>query len=143
MAAEALRGRGGNMLRNFHRKLIGAAAAGVMAATALVFGGAQPAAADQIGSCPYPRVCLYNSTTYTGSYYTYFQVVTDWYQVPPSRTQPITVVNTRNDDIVWVRYVAFGNQFTACLPPGARWYGNPAGGNLTVTGIMIRTPATC
>ncbi|MFJ4473166.1 hypothetical protein ACIP2X_37530 [Streptomyces sp. NPDC089424] len=128
---------------NLRRRLTSAAAAGVMAAAALVFGGAQPAAADQIGTCPYPKVCLYNSTTYTGNYYASYQVVTNYYQVPPSRRQPITVVNTRNDDIAWVRYVAFGNQFTTCLTPGARLYVNPAGGNATVTGIMINSASTC
>ncbi|MFJ4330756.1 MULTISPECIES: hypothetical protein [unclassified Streptomyces] len=130
-------------MKKLRRRLTSAAAAGVMAAAALVFGGTQPAVADQIGTCPYPYVCLYNSTTYTGNYYAAYQVVTDYYQVPPSRRQPITVVNTRNDDIVRVRYVAFGNQFTACLPPGARIYVNPRGGNATVTGIMIRPASTC
>ncbi|MET9557402.1 hypothetical protein [Streptomyces sp. NPDC006645] len=63
---------------------------------------ASPAAADSAYGCSYPRVCLYSGSYSSGSIIGWFQDT--YYQNLPTsiRNLPDAVVNTRNDDSVWL-----------------------------------------
>lgn len=108
------------------------------AAAAFVGLGATPAAADDFDGCPYPYVCLYNHWDTFGLYFYRYQVVTDYYQVPPVRTGSFTVANSRNDDVVHVRWKNGAGTHVNCLPPNRAMQNSG-----TITGIMIRPESTC
>ncbi|GAB2989493.1 hypothetical protein GCM10027184_48530 [Saccharothrix stipae] len=61
--------------------------------------------------CTYPFACLYNSNK---TKVEQFQVVTSGWQ-PFSRTDVYYAVNTRNDDVVYIRYT---NGTVGCLTAG-------------------------
>jgi len=114
---------------------VAAAAAGVLAMT-----GAPPAAADDLGStCPYPHVCFYNSLDYYGNYFQRYQDVTSTYQSVPVRNGYLTVVNTRNDDVAYVRYIFNGSTQVRCMPPSSSFTVTDG----RATGIRISTSSTC
>ncbi|MDT0404920.1 MULTISPECIES: peptidase inhibitor family I36 protein [Streptomyces] len=114
---------------------VAVAAAGVLAMT-----GAPPAAADDLGStCPYPHVCFYNALDYYGNYFQRYQDVTSTYQSVPARNGFLTVVNTRNDDVAYVRYVFNGKTQVRCMPPSTTFTVTDG----RATGIRISTSSTC
>lgn len=113
---------------------------GLAAAAVLSMTGAQPAAADTQGStCPYPYVCFYNSLDYYGTYFQRYRDVTSTYQSVPARSGYLTVVNTRNDDVAYIRYIFNGKTQVHCMRPGTS-FGVSDG---RATGIRISSSSTC
>lgn len=116
------------------------APAAVATAAVLAMTGTQPAAADTLGStCPYPYVCFYNSLDYYGNYFQRYQDVTSSYQSVPARSGYLTVVNTRNDDVAYVRYVFNGRTEVKCLRPSSSFTVTDG----RATGIRISSSSTC
>ncbi|GAA4419673.1 hypothetical protein GCM10023148_19080 [Actinokineospora soli] len=64
--------------------------------------------------CEWPYACLYNSA---GTKVSQYKAVTSGWQ-SFSRTDVYYGVNTRNDDVVYIR---FTNGRVACLPAGDAW----------------------
>ncbi|MFB7601095.1 hypothetical protein [Streptomyces sp. NPDC056160] len=94
------------------------------------------AVAQATASCAYPYVCLFKNGVRIGQ----FQDVTSGYQSLPSRptgtnSSPITVTNTRHDDVAYIRY---STGSTSCIPPlqSSAFTG-------TLTGIRISSSPTC
>ncbi|MCO8305887.1 hypothetical protein NI939_24530 [Streptomyces sp. RKCA-744] len=119
-----------------------AAATGILAASAgtAVAVPAAPttaaAPARAAASCAYPYVCLFKDGVRIGQ----FQDVTSGFQSLPSKptgtaSSPITVTNTRHDDVAYIRY---NTGTTVCIPP--EYSTNFTG---TLTGIRISSSATC
>ncbi len=97
---------------------------------------ARQAGAAQPHDCPYPYVCLYKDGVRIGQ----FRDVTSTYQNLPSRPSGpnLRLVNTRNDDTVWIRY---STGSTICLLPKADVVWENSGSVLT--GIRISSSPTC
>ncbi|MYS23820.1 hypothetical protein GA0115240_156449 [Streptomyces sp. DvalAA-14] len=84
-------------------------------------------------TCPYPYVCFIENGKIGGK----FQDVTStWQPLPSVPAAPITVVNSRHDDIAYIRWVG---GTTACLPPETTFY--VTGGSLNA--VRIDSSATC
>jgi hypothetical protein len=119
---------------------IGVAAAAVASAMTVM---APPASADSAYGCAYPRVCFYPNDSAirakapTASY----QDVTNSYQdLGPASRGADWVVNTRNDDRAYLRYLDGGTTREFCLAPNSNTF---FVSSLTVTGIRIDNAATC
>ena len=113
----------------------GLAASGAIFCGAAVTVAAAPAQAAALG-CTYPYVCLYNSSDVKVEQY---KVITSDYQ-SFKRTDVYYGVNTRNDDVAYIRYT---NGNVACIPAGQsntvwdlRYWGTP-------NGIRISSDPTC
>ncbi|GAA2626422.1 hypothetical protein [Streptomyces vastus] len=104
-------------------------------ATGGLIAGAAPAAAAPSGAqatCPYPYACIIKNGSIIGR----FRDVTSGWQNLPSRPRgPLQVVNTRNDDVVYIRY---SSGSTACITPNTTWSTSS-----TLTGIRISSSSTC
>lgn len=89
------------------------------------------AAAD---TCSYPYVCIFKNGTRIGQ----FQDVTSGYQNLPSRPSGpnLTVQNTRNDDVAYVR---LSSGSAICIAPQRAYTVNSG----TLTGIRIDSRSTC
>ncbi|OLZ69793.1 hypothetical protein AV521_15685 [Streptomyces sp. IMTB 2501] len=118
------------------------ATASVLTACAMAGGGlavsAQAASADTHTvssaarpSCPYPYVCFYNGDTMTGK----FKDTGYWQTLGASRDAK-GAVNTRHDDVAYVR---FSNHPTICMKPGEGWAFNGA----YPTQVYISSSSTC
>ncbi|WP_254407503.1 hypothetical protein [Streptomyces sp. GMY02] len=84
-------------------------------------------------TCSYPYVCFIKNGTIIGR----FQDVTSYWQALPSKPQaPLSVVNTRHDDVAYIRWTTGA---TACLPPQSTF--NVTGG--TLDAVRISSSSTC
>ncbi|MFF2964114.1 hypothetical protein ACFVT1_35695 [Streptomyces sp. NPDC057963] len=84
-------------------------------------------------TCAYPYVCFIKNGSIIGQ----FQDVTSTWQALPSKpTAPLTVVNTRHDDVAYIRWVGGG---TTCIPPQQSF--GVTGGQLDA--VRISSAATC
>ncbi|MFB6842333.1 peptidase inhibitor family I36 protein [Streptomyces sp. NPDC056361] len=95
---------------------------------------ASTAQANSQFGCPYPYVCVYEGYHWDGKIVAMFKDVTSYYQYTTPRTF-YSVVNTRNDDTVWVQHSG-GSPF--CIQPNMQ-----GGGGDTITGIRISSSASC
>jgi hypothetical protein len=113
------------------------AATAVLAATgALLAGGTVTArAAEQsaTATCSYPYVCFIKNGTVIGRFK---DVTSGWQALPSKPSAPLSVVNTRHDDVAYIRWVGGS---TACLPPQSTF--NVSGGQLDA--VRISSAATC
>lgn len=88
---------------------------------------------ETTATCEYPYVCFIKNGNIIG----HFQDVTSGWQALPSKpTAPITVVNTRHDDVAYIRWVG---GTTACLVPQSTF--TVTGGQLDA--VRISSSATC
>ncbi|MCC5477317.1 hypothetical protein [Streptomyces barringtoniae] len=118
------------------------ATAAVLTACAMAGSGlavsAQAASADTHAAssaarptCPYPYVCFYNGNTMTGK----FKDTGYWQSLGASRNAK-GAVNTRHDDVAYVR---FSNHPAICMKPGEGWAFNGA----HPTQVYISSSSTC
>ncbi|MER6737543.1 hypothetical protein [Streptomyces puniciscabiei] len=82
-------------------------------------------------TCPYPYVCFYNGNTMTGK----FKDTGYWQKLGASRNAK-GAVNTRHDDVAYVR---FSDYHTICMKPGEGW----AFGSAHPTYVYISRSSTC
>ncbi len=77
---------------------------------------ASPAAAASMHGCSYPRVCVYDGSYSSGTLIGWFQDT--YYQNMPTeiRNKPDAVVNTRNDDSVWLIDTGATPDRYICIP---------------------------
>ncbi|WP_217250974.1 hypothetical protein [Streptomyces sp. AC602_WCS936] len=129
--------------RTTKRSAVVATAAAALATTTMVT--APAASADSRRGCDWPRVCFYltssdwNDDDPTAA----FQDVTTSYQNLGSRSRGANyVVNTRNDDRVYLRYIHNGTGATSylCVDPN---HNQNFSNTFTVTGIRIDTASSC
>lgn len=121
------------------RRSLGTVAGAALLAGAVVLTTGAPAQAAALG-CTYPYVCLYTkSETKVGQFQ---DVTTDWQ--PFSRTDIYYAVNTRNDDVAYIRY---SNGLTSCLgegKPNSVWDLRALyGPDVYPNGIRIATESDC
>ncbi|GGU98365.1 hypothetical protein GCM10010495_06460 [Kitasatospora herbaricolor] len=126
-------------MRSLFKKASSIAAVAASMAS-LSIAGASTAHADSQYGCQYPYVCIYAGGTVNGSIIGMYRDVTSGYQ-NTSRTN-VAVLNTRNDDTVWLRYVSGGTTYYTCLEPATSIY-NGASIYATLTGIRISDSPTC
>ncbi|MER7172885.1 hypothetical protein [Streptomyces mesophilus] len=126
------------------RSAIVVGAASLAAASSLALAPSVTAAEAPTKGCAYPRVCFYlkkadydaNSPTAA------FQDVTStWQNLGSSSRGADFVVNTRNDDVAYLRVQNnYGDVWTECMSPNSsRYYSTP----YTLTGIRISTSSSC
>lgn len=122
------------------RTLVGAIAATALSGCALAIAAAPADAAPRVParyySCTYPQACLYNQVV--DVLLRYKDITTKWQSF--TRTDVYWGLNTRNDDVVYIRYT---NGQTACLPAGdpmATYYLRDLG---TPNGIRIDSSPVC
>lgn len=118
------------------RKAIQATAATALMSGAVVAVTAAPAEAAAL-SCPYPYTCLYNFDK--GMIHQY-QVVTSTFQSISNGSNVVWGVNSRNDDVVFVRYT---NGVVACMQAGTPNTIYDVGYYGITNGIRIDSAATC
>ncbi|MEU3985296.1 hypothetical protein AB0F77_35420 [Streptomyces sp. NPDC026672] len=93
---------------------------------------ASPASAASMHGCSYPRVCLYDGAYSGGSPFGWFQDT--YYQNIPSggQNRADAVVNTRNDDSVWLLDTGASPDAYICIPRNTAVnlgdYAHPGGG---------------
>ncbi|WP_093796956.1 hypothetical protein [Streptomyces sp. Wb2n-11] len=77
---------------------------------------ASPVAAASMHGCSYPRVCVYDGSYSSGTLIGWFQDT--YYQNMPAeiRNKPDAVVNTRNDDSVWLIDTGATPDRYICIP---------------------------
>ncbi len=122
-------------------KKLAATAAVSMSALSLPLVGAGSAHADSQYGCPYPYVCIYGGTSVTDPIVAEFRDYTSYYQ-STNHGPGFAVINTRNQDTVWVRISYGGSPVYECLSNAS----NPNNGISsagTVTGIMITSNTSC
>ncbi|MER5550674.1 hypothetical protein ABT001_03135 [Streptomyces sp. NPDC002793] len=85
-------------------------------------------------TCAYPYVCFQRLSD--GAIVGRFQDVTSTWQSLPSRPSNVKIINTRNDDVAYIRY-ASGSQ--ACVTPNSTFTIT----GYVLTGIRISSSATC
>ncbi|MER6768329.1 hypothetical protein ABT013_00695 [Streptomyces bacillaris] len=110
-------------------------AAGVLALTAgLGVAGTAPAQAAP-KDCPYPYVCFYQGNGKTGQY----KDVTSGYQSVGRSSSATSIYNSRNDDVVYVRY---SDGLVVCAPPKKQLNLSryPA---KSITGVRISSSPKC
>ncbi|MFI6209892.1 hypothetical protein ACIBAI_26510 [Streptomyces sp. NPDC051041] len=102
------------------------------ATAAVVLLTASPAQAASMYGCSYPYVCLYNGSYSAGSIWGRYQ--DPGYQSMPTAYRNITdaVVNTRNDDSVWLLDTGPSPDRYICIPRNTAVnlgnYTHPSGG---------------
>ncbi|KUM89473.1 MULTISPECIES: peptidase inhibitor family I36 protein [Streptomyces] len=102
------------------RKLLANTLALAGTAIALTATLAAPAQASPYRDCPYPYVCLYNGAYYNGSKLVQYK---DTYpqSLPDGRKDKAdSVVNTRNDDAVWLIDTRSSGSRYLCVPANTR-----------------------
>ncbi|MGW6009964.1 hypothetical protein [Streptomyces sp. NPDC055210] len=98
------------------RTRLGATALAVTAlATGAVTMSASPASADTMHGCSYPRVCLYDGSYTSGSIFSYYQDTT-YQAIIGGGNRVDAVVNTRNDDSVWLIDQGASPDAYICIP---------------------------
>ncbi|MFE7122982.1 hypothetical protein [Streptomyces sp. NPDC057617] len=117
------------------RTLARAAIATAVLGTAVSLGaGPASAASATTASCAYPYVCIQRLSD--GAIIGRFQDVTSGFQSLPSRPSNVNIINTRHDDVAYIRY-ANGSQ--ACVAPDSTFSIT----GYVLTGIRISSSATC
>ncbi|MDN3056774.1 MULTISPECIES: hypothetical protein [Streptomyces] len=101
---------------------------------ALGTGPVSAAPAATTASCAYPYVCIQRISD--GVIIGRFQDVTSGYQDLPSRPSNVTIINTRHDDVAYIRYA---NGSKSCVAPND----SLAISGYVLTGIRISSSATC
>ncbi|MFJ8664715.1 hypothetical protein [Streptomyces sp. NPDC093600] len=77
---------------------------------------ASPASAAGMHGCSYPRVCVYSGSYSSGSIIGWFQD-TYYQNMPPAiQNDPDAVVNTRDDDSVWLIDTGASPDAYICIP---------------------------
>ena len=106
------------------------------AAVSLGIGSASatPATPTVTASCAYPYVCIQRLSD--GVIIGRFQDVTSTWQSLPSKPSNVNIINTRHDDVAYIRY-ANGGQ--TCVAPNSTFYIS----GYVLTGIRISSSATC
>ncbi|WP_406010364.1 hypothetical protein OG440_32830 [Streptomyces sp. NBC_00637] len=125
-------------MRSVIRKVARFAGVGVAVAAMSVTGASAAHAEAPTHGCPYPWVCFYvdNNALLAGTPLSKYQDVTSGYQTVTPRPH-YGVVNTRNDDVVYLRLQSGGS---ICLPPNNQTVFANA---YVVTGIKISSSSTC
>ncbi|MCX4989595.1 MULTISPECIES: hypothetical protein [unclassified Streptomyces] len=125
-------------MKSVIRKAAGFAGVAVAVAAMSVTGASAAHAESPTHGCPYPWVCFYvdNAALNAGTPLSKYQDVTSGYQAVTPRPH-YGVVNTRNDDVVYLRLQSGGS---ICLPPNNS---TVFAGSAVVTGIRISSSSTC
>ncbi|WP_051711416.1 hypothetical protein [Streptomyces sp. NRRL S-350] len=126
-------------MRNGLRKSAATAAVGV-SALAMSLLGTTGAHADSQDGCPYPYVCIYNGPS-SSTIVAQFRDITSYYQ-STYHGPGFSVVNTRNQDTVWLR-INYGAGDTYTCLSNASHDQNSIGSLGTLTGIMISSNTSC
>ncbi|WP_433303993.1 hypothetical protein ACQP2F_13590 [Actinoplanes sp. CA-030573] len=105
-------------------------AAAVVAASTMalaLFVNPAPALATSAWGCNYPYACVYSGPMDASGIVGRFRDVTsDWQRLANPRFGDLSIVNTRNDDVVYFLYAHVGwPQQTGCVLPNQNigWYG--------------------
>ncbi|MFE6868745.1 hypothetical protein ACFVFS_19570 [Kitasatospora sp. NPDC057692] len=127
-------------MRNGIKKL---AATGAVGASLLGLSlvGATGAQADSQDGCPYPYVCVYDDYTNDARIVAQFRDITGYYQ-STYHGPGFSVVNTRNQDTVWIRMNYGAGDIYRCLSNATQGY-NSIGSMGTITGIKITSNTSC
>ncbi|MBQ0826601.1 hypothetical protein [Streptomyces tagetis] len=104
------------------------------AAASLGTATASAAPATTTATCAYPYVCIQRISD--GAIIGRFQDVTSGWQALPSQPSNVNIINTRHDDVAYIRY-ANGSQ--ACVTPNSTFTIT----GYVLTGIRISSSATC
>jgi hypothetical protein len=92
---------------------------------------APPAAASSMHGCSYPRVCLYDGSYQNGSTFSWYQD-TSYQAIIGGGNRVDAVVNTRNDDSVWLIDQGASPDAYLCIPRNTAVnlgnYAHPNGG---------------
>ncbi|WNZ09862.1 hypothetical protein [Streptomyces sp. 11x1] len=92
---------------------------------------ASPASAASMHGCTYPRVCLYDGSYQNGSIFSWYQD-TSYQAVIGGGNRADAVVNTRNDDSVWLIDQGASPDAYLCIPRNTAAnlgnYAHPNGG---------------
>ncbi|MFD6567028.1 hypothetical protein [Micromonospora profundi] len=123
------------MAGKLRRALQASATAALMTAAGLAVTSA-PAQAAALG-CPYPYTCLYDFEKNLDHRY---QVVTSGFQSVSNGAAVVYGVNSRNDDVVYVRYT---NGLIRCMPSGQPNKIYDVGYFGITNGIRIDSASTC
>ncbi|MEU6106854.1 hypothetical protein ACFU5N_18185 [Streptomyces albidoflavus] len=115
------------------RSLARSACVAAALALAAPLGVSSASAAQAADTCTYPQVCIQRKAD--GVIIGRFQDVTSTWQNMPSKPSNIWIINTRNDDVAYIRY-ANGGQL--CVAPK-----QTVGTDYVATGIRISSSATC
>ncbi|OKI57955.1 hypothetical protein A6A27_06850 [Micromonospora sp. CB01531] len=111
-------------------------AAGTLMSGAAVTATATPAEAAAL-NCPYPYTCLYDFNKVMMHRY---QVVTSTFQSVSDGADVAYGVNSRNDDVVFVRYT---NGLVRCMPAGTPNTIYDVGYYGVTNGIRIDSSSSC
>jgi hypothetical protein len=92
---------------------------------------APSASADTMHDCSYPRVCLYDGSYQSGSIFSWYQDTT-YQSIIGGGNRVDAVVNTRNDDSVWLIDQGASPDAYICIPRNTAVnlgnYAHPNGG---------------
>ncbi|WP_042434721.1 hypothetical protein [Streptacidiphilus anmyonensis] len=111
-----------------------------VSALAIPLVGAGSAHADSQSGCSYPYVCIYGGTSVNDPIVAEFRDYTSYYQ--STNHKNFAVVNTRNQDTVWLR-IDYGSGPTYTCLTNASQPNNSIGSSGTLTGIMISSNTSC
>lgn len=123
------------MADTFRKALRVAAAAALMSGAAVAVNAA-PAEAAAL-SCPYPYACLYD---FNKAMMHRYQVVTSTWQSVSDGADVVYGVNSRNDDVVFIRYT---NGLVRCIPAGTPNTIYEVGYYGITNGIRIDSSSSC
>jgi hypothetical protein len=104
------------------------------ATLAVGIGPVSAAPAGAAASCAYPYVCIQRLSD--GAIIGRFQDVTSGFQSLPSRPSNVNIINTRHDDVAYIRY---SNGSQACVAPDSTFSIT----GYVLTGIRISSSSTC
>jgi hypothetical protein len=99
---------------NLNRKLAAALLTAGLAATSTTL-TAPSASASSMHGCSYPRVCVYDGAYSGGSPYGWYQD-TSYQAILGGGNRVVAVVNTRNDDSVWLIDQGASPDAYICIP---------------------------
>ncbi|MGM9381532.1 hypothetical protein [Streptomyces sp. NRRL F-5008] len=125
-------------MRSVVRKAAGFAGVGLFVAATSLTGASAAHAEGPTQGCPYPYVCFYvdNDALLAGRVLSKYKDVTSGYQAVTPRPH-YGVLNTRNDDVVFLRLQSGGS---ICLPPNSQ---TVFADGYRVNGIKISSSSTC
>jgi hypothetical protein len=132
---------GTSFMNTFAKKLATVAAVSASAFSMSVVGTGS-AHADSAYGCPYPYVCIYGGPSVTDPIVAEFKDYTNYYQ-STNHGYDFSILNTRNQDTVWIRWnYGSGDQYT-CVPNASHAPYNGMSAVGYVTGIMITSKTSC
>ncbi|MFF8399717.1 hypothetical protein [Streptomyces sp. NPDC016172] len=115
---------------NLNRKLAATLLTAGLAATSTAL-TAPAASASSMHGCSYPRVCLYDGSYQSGSIFSWYQDTT-YQAIIGGGNRADAVVNTRNDDSVWLIDQGASPDAYICIPRNTAVnlgnYAHPNGG---------------